>query len=76
MKKTISRVLASIMGGLVVTLALCFAISLYQVFTTPNDESTSRSSLFGIVTLESTVLDDGGIGLEIGIGNSWNFVWL
>ncbi len=26
MKKTISRVLASIMGGLVVTLALCFAI--------------------------------------------------
>ena len=75
MKKTISRIFASIISGLVINVVICVITSLYLMFTIPGDELASKNTLFGIFSVE-TLAEDNGYAIAMEIGNPVGFIGL
>lgn len=78
MKKLISRIFTSFLGGLIVDVGACVFTIIYLMFTSPDDQIVNRTGLFGAVIFKLTPLDDGGINIAFGLNSTTSFllIWL
>lgn len=78
MKKLISRIFISFLGGLIVDVGACVFTIIYLMFTSPDDQIVNRTGLFGAVIFKLTPLDDGGINIAFGLNSATSFllIWL
>lgn len=78
MKKLISRIFISFLGGLMVDVGACVFTIIYLMFTSPDDQIVNRTGLFGAVIFKLTPLDDGGINIAFGLNSTTSFllIWL
>lgn len=78
MKKLISRIFTSFLGGLIIDVGACVFTIVYLLFTTPDGSTVSKTGLFGAVFFELSSLDDGDASIVFGLNSTLSFllIWL